>query len=249
MKLRWRHVSNGVLAVALILLAWEALAVLLANPALPGPAPSLAALAADFRRLWPHLLVSAYRVVVSLALGLLTAAPLGLILGRYEGLDRVLTPAAYLLYPVPKIAFLPVIFLLLGIGDTARIFLITTIVFFQILVTTRDAAKAIPQPSILSVLSLGAGTWSVYRHVILPACLPKVLTALRVSLGTAISVLFFSETVAGTSGLGYYILDAMYRAEYPQMLAGIVAMSGLGLALYGVIDWLERRLCSWQYVA
>lgn len=246
---RFRRFTAGFFAVGLVLLAWQALALLLANPALPGPLPSFWGLVGDFNRLWPHFLISTYRVVASLLVGLVTAAPLGLVLGRKDVLDRLLTPAAYLLYPVPKIAFLPVIFLLLGIGDTARVFLITTIIFFQILVTTRDAAKAIPQQSILSVLSLGAGPREVYRHVILPACLPKVLTALRVSLGTAISVLFFSETVAGTSGLGYYILDAMYRAEYTQMLAGIVAMSFLGLSLYGVIDWLERRLCSWQYVA
>jgi NitT/TauT family transport system permease protein len=237
-----------VLAVGLVLLAWGILAAALDNPALPGPFPSLRALVQVSPSLWPHFLTSLYRVAASLLIGLVAAAPLGLVLGRHRLLDILLTPAAYLIYPVPKIAFLPVVFLLLGIGDAARVLLITMIVFFQILVTTRDAARSIPYHSVLSVVSLGAGPMAVYRHVIIPACLPKILTALRVSLGSAVSVLFFSETVAGTSGLGYFILNAMYRAEYAQMLAGIIAMSLLGLLLYGLIEWLERRWCAWQFV-
>lgn len=249
MRASVRRLGTHLLAVGWVLLAWAIVAFFAANPALPGPVPCMIHLVTSLEVLWPHFWVSLYRVVLSLCLGLVTAAPLGLLLGRCELLDRLFTPAAYLVYPVPKIALLPVIFLLFGIGDATRIFLITIIVFFQILVTTRDASRAIPQHSILSVLSLGAGAWQILRHVIFPACLPKILTALRISLGTAVSVLFFSETVAGTSGLGYFILDALYRSEYARMLAGIVAMSLLGLFLYGVIDWLERRLCSWQFVA
>ncbi|MCR4418812.1 MAG: ABC transporter permease [Clostridia bacterium] len=231
-----------------VLLAWEVLSLALNHPALPGPLVALADLIRHAGRLWPHFWYSFYRVVLSLLVGLVTAAPLGLAVGRKETLDRLLMPAAYLLYPVPKIAFLPLVFLLLGIGDGARIFLVTTIIFFQILVASRDAARGIPQQSILSMLSLGARPGQVFRHIILPACLPGILSALRVSLGTAISVLFFTETVAGTTGLGYYIFDSMYRADYPQMLAGIVAIGLLGLMLFAFIDWLERRLCAWQYV-
>ncbi|MGB9920411.1 MAG: ABC transporter permease [Moorellales bacterium] len=231
-----------------VLLAWQIIALILGHPALPGPVLTLASLVQNAERLWPHFCFSLYRVVLSLMIGLATAAPLGLILGRRDSWDRLVMPAAYLLYPVPKIALLPIVFLLLGIGDAARIFLVTTIIFFQILVASRDAARSIPQQSILSVLSLGASPRQVFRHIILPACLPKVLTALRVSLGTAISVLFFTETVAGTTGLGYYIFDSMYRADYSQMLAGIVAIAGMGLVLFALIDWLERRLCAWQFV-
>jgi ABC-type nitrate/sulfonate/bicarbonate transport system permease component len=83
----------------------------------------------------------------------------------------------------------------------------------------------------------------------LPACLPAVLTSLRVSIGTAIAVLFFAESFATTSGLGYYIIvETWGRLAYAQMYAGVVAMSLLGLALYFVVDNLERRLCPWLAV-
>ncbi|MHB1420718.1 MAG: ABC transporter permease [Bacillota bacterium] len=83
-------------------------------------------------------------------------------------------------------------------------------------------------------------------HVIIPACLPSILTATRISLGTAIAVLFFTETLAGASGLGYFILDGWHRAEFSDMFAGILAMGLLGVVLYGILDILDRFWCNWQ---
>ncbi len=117
--------------------------------------------------------------------------------------------------------------------------------FFQILVTSRDAARAIPPASVLSVRSLGAGRMQVFRHVVVPAALPEIFTALRIGTGTAIAVLFLAESVAGTSGLGYYIVDAWGRIDYNAMFAGILAMAILGVVLYEVLDALESRLCRW----
>lgn len=238
-----------IIAAAVILALWQLISMSVSNQMLPSPWLSLK----EFIRLFPgtlmhHFLVSSYRVVVSLALALMTAVPLGLILGREEKIDRYFAPVVYLSYPIPKIVFLPVILLLFGIGDLSKVFLIGLIVFFQILVTTRDAAKGIPQPSIASMLSLGAGRKEIYRHVIFPACLPKIITSLRISLGTAIAVLFFAESFATTEGLGYFIMDAWSRAAYSEMFAGIIGMSLLGFILYMALDYVENRACRWQYL-
>jgi hypothetical protein len=105
-------------------------------------------------------------------------------------------------------------------------------------------------PLIASVRSLGAGRRAVFRFVYLPACLPAVLTSLRVSVGTAIAVLFFAESFATTSGLGYYIIvETWGRLDYAEMYAGVVAMSLLGLVLYFAVNILERRLCPWLAVS
>ena len=74
------------------------------------------------------------------------------------------------------------------------------------------------------------------------------MTSLRITLGTAIAVLFFAETFASSDGLGYFILDAMERREYSEMYAGIITMAGLGLIIYGVIDFIEHRFCKWQRI-
>ena len=151
---------------------------------LPGPWTIAKAFAAAVPRgLLRHFLVSGYRVVASIVLAMLLALPLGLMLGQSRALNRFFSPIVYIAYPIPKIVFLPVILLLLGIGDTSKIFIIFLILFFQILVVVRDQAAALRPELIYSVRSLGAGRRALFRFVYLPATVPAALTALRVSIG------------------------------------------------------------------
>jgi ABC-type nitrate/sulfonate/bicarbonate transport system permease component len=244
-----RKLLGYVGATAILLLGWQLLALVVGSAALPGPGPALS----DFFRLFlsdllPQVAVSGWRVVASMALGTALAVPLGLVVGRSPRFDAVAAPLVFLTYPVPKIVFLPVLLVLLGIGSMPKIALITLIVFFQILVTARDAARAIPAGSVLSVRSLGADRAQVFQHVVVPAALPDVFTALRISTGTAIAVLFFSESIAGTDGVGYYIIDAWSRIAYSEMFAGIIAMAILGVVLYELLDMAEARVCRWTRV-
>lgn len=174
----------------------------------------------------------------------------------YSGSDRTgswvrasvakrLSPFIYLLYPVPHVVLLPLVIILFGIGDFSKIFLIGLIVFFQILVTTRDGAKNIHRNYFYSMQTLGASRLQIYRHVILPATLPKILTALRISIGTAIAILFFVESFATTKGLGYIIMDSWGRADYISLYTGISCMGILGFILYLVLDRLEQHVCRW----
>lgn len=228
-----RRAISYLAAILFLLGFWWLLAIIIDNPGLPSP---LLALQSLLKSWWPdlarHLYISTWRVLGSLALALLVAVPLGLLAGRQPALDSFLAPLVYLLYPVPKVALLPVALVLLGIGDGTKMLIIFLVIVNQILITTRDAARQIPPQLLLSVTSLGAGKINLYRQVILPACLPEIITASRISLGSAISVLFLSETVAGNSGLGYFILDGLFRADYGAMFAGILAMAGTGLVPY-----------------
>ena len=90
---------------------------------------------------------------------------------------------------------------------------------------------------------------ALFRFVYMPASLPAILTALRLSIGTAVAVLFLAESFATTSGLGYYILVQSWgRVAYQEMYAGVLAMSLMGVALYYLTDWLERRLAPWRFL-
>jgi ABC-type nitrate/sulfonate/bicarbonate transport system permease component len=239
-----------VAATLIILVAWQLLAWLLHTDTLPGPwAVALALVREIPRGLGRDFLVSAWRVIASIVISMLIAVPAGLALGQSQQFNRLISPIVYVLYPIPKIVFLPIILLFLGIGNTSKIFIIFLILFFQILVVVRDHASTLRPELIYSVRSLGAGRRALFRFVFLPATLPAALTALRVGVGTAIAVLFFAESFATTSGLGYYIIvESWGRLAYPEMYAGVIAMSVLGLALYFVIDWLERRLAPWLFV-
>jgi NitT/TauT family transport system permease protein len=237
------------LTTLIILVLWQFTALALRRPILPDVVKVAQAFFTDLinGQLLIHFLASLVRVLASTLLAIGLAAPIGLILGQSKRLNRFFAPLVYLLYPVPKVVFVPVILLLLGIGDLPKIVIIFLILFFQILVLVRDQASAIRPELIQSVRSLGAGRRALFRFVYLPASLPAILTALRQSVGTAIAVLYIAESFATTSGLGYYISflgNTLF--DYPRMYAGVIAMSVLGLGMYFAVDWLETRLCPWM---
>jgi NitT/TauT family transport system permease protein len=235
----------------MLLLAWQALAWALRLEVLPGPLVVAQALAREIPQgLGHHFLVSGWRVVASIVLATALAVPAGLVLGQSRRLNRLASPIVYILHPIPKIVFLPILLLFLGIGDASKVFMIFLILFFPILVVVRDQAGALRPELIYSVRSLGAGRRALFRFVYLPATAPAALTAVRVSIGTAVAVLFFAESFATTSGLGYYIIvESWGRLAYPEMYAGVVAMSALGLLLYFATDRLERRMAPWMFLS
>jgi NitT/TauT family transport system permease protein len=240
--------GRTLVAVAVVFGVWYVMAFFFRTPILPYPHAVFSSLSPAMKKgLGVHFGVSGYRILLSLLLALITAMPFGLYLGRRKRIDELVSPMIYLLYPIPKIVFLPLILLLFGLGDLSKIFIIFVIVFFQILVTTRDAAKGIDEEQILSVLSLGARPKQIFIHTIFPACLPKILTSLRISIGTAIAVLFFVESFATENGLGFFILDAWSTLDYLSMYTGIMGMGVLGVIFYEVVDRIERKYCRWMF--
>ena len=234
----------------MFLFLWQVLAWAIHRPIMPSPLEVLPIFCSTlFGELGVHLMASAGRVLVAIGLAVISAVPVGLGLGQVQRLDRLFAPLIAIIYPIPKIVFLPVIYVLLGITDLSKIFLIALIIFFQILVVVRDEASNLHPELIMSVRSLGAGRRGLFRYVYLPASLPSVLTALRISVGTAIAVLFIAEQSLTTYGLGYYIVVETYQVlRYPEMYAGILAMGLLGLVLYFVIHALELRMNRHLYL-
>jgi len=236
-----------VVAALILLLFWEISALLLDSMALPRPLTvggDLFSKLAD-GSLLDDLAVSTFRALAGIFLALGAAVPLGLVIGAEKSLHKRVSPFIYLLYPIPHVLLLPLIIILFGIGNFSKIFLIALIVFFQILVTTRDGAKNIHRNYYYSMKTLGATRAQIYRHVILPATLPKILTAMRISVGTSVAILFFAESFATTTGLGYIIMDSWGRADYVALYSGISCMAMLGFLLYLILDRVEHHVCRW----
>lgn len=234
-------------AALVLLILWEGAALLLNSMALPEPWVVLQDLIAKFANgsLLDDMVVSTFRALAGIFLALITAVPLGLVIGSEKAVSKRLSPFIYLLYPIPHVVLLPLIIILFGIGNFSKIFLIALIVFFQILVTTRDGAKNIHRNYFYSMQTLGATRLQIYRHVILPATLPKIMTAMRISVGTSVAILFFVESFATTTGLGYIIMDSWGRADYVSLYTGISSMALLGFILYLLLDRLEQHICRW----
>jgi ABC-type nitrate/sulfonate/bicarbonate transport system permease component len=239
---------NLALALTIFVVCWIALAAYLHREIMPYPWEVLPVFVEEIQGdLWQHTVVSAGRVLKAIFFAVIIATPVGLGLGQVRVLNRIFSPLIALVHPIPKIVFLPIILVILGIDETSKVFLIALILFFQILVVVRDEAASLRPELIQSVRSLGAGRRALFRYVYLPASLPAVLTALRVSVGTAIAVLFIAEQYSTREGLGYYIVTLTWqRLRFEKMYAGILAMSLLGLLLYMVIDVLERIVGRWR---
>ena len=233
----------------LIILVWYILHFLIDSAIIPSPHQTFYTFFILFPgKLYSHLLISLYRITVAVILALSLGVGIGLAVGMNNTLDDVISPVIYIFYPMPKVAFLPVFMILFGVGDLAKVLLIMFIVIFQIIVTTRDAVKGLNSELFYSVRSLGMNRVQVYRHLILPAVMPKIITALRLSVGTSIAVLFFAENFATRQGIGYFIMNSWVMVNYQEMFSGILALSLLGLGLFRLIDSLEEKLCHWEKI-
>jgi NitT/TauT family transport system permease protein len=237
-------------AAIMLVILWQITAMIVNLSILPAPLEVFIVFVQELQNgLITHFLFSLWRVTAGMLLSVLIAAPVGLVIGGSKRLDRIFSPIIYLLYPIPKVVFVPVVLLFLGIGDLAKITLIFLILFFQIVVLVRDQAAGLAPQLILSLRSLGAGRRALLRFIYLPASLPAILTALRQSIGTAVAVLYITELFATKYGLGYYIYyNGSTLFNYPAMYAGVIAMSILGIGMYYAVDWAERKLCTWKFV-
>lgn len=241
---RFAALAGGIAALGA---AWWAFSRLVPAGFVPAPLPVLA----RFFQLLPgalalHAAASFARVAAALVLALLTAVPAGMAIGRSRTTDRLLAPVIYVLYPVPKIALLPVLMLLFGLGDSSKVLIVFLVLFFQVLVAVRDASREVPPQFLLSLRSLGGTRRQAARYVLLPSLLPALLSSLRIGIGTSLAVLFFSETFGTRTGLGWFVMESWMRLSYVDMFAGILCLGLLGLALFLGVDAVHRRLCRWQ---
>ncbi len=217
---------------------------------LPGPLEALQVFPAHWQEIGIHSLATGLRLTVSLLISFVLAVPLGLSIGHERWARPLLSPLVYTAYPIPKVVFWPILFMLLGVqSEAAKISFIVLVVFFQLLVSARDAAANIPRDYVLSALAAGVSHAKIYWHVVLPGSLPAIFTSLRISLGLGIFALYLAETVIKTPlGLGSYINASFGMFSFEKVFAGIMAIGLLGLGIYILIEILEHWLCRWKYI-
>lgn len=228
---------------------WGLVHLVLSVSFVPSPIETILYFITHLQVLALHLILSLFRITTAIIITVFLGGFVGILTARNSFLDKYLSPILYTLYPIPKIAFLPLLMLFLGLGNTSKITLVSLILFFQIVVSIRDSVKGVHASYLLSIKSLGATKWQVYKHVIIPATLPNLFTALRISVGTSISVLFFAENYATEYGIGYYIMDSWLKLDYTAMFSGIIAISFLGMSLFLLLDYLETVICKWNHSA
>ena len=193
-----------------------------------------------------HINVSLYRVGIGLLISFVIGISIGLIMGYSDKMNKLLNPLIYLTYPIPKMALLPIVMTLFGLGDGSKITMIVLITVFQIIVLVRDSVINISKENYNMLVSLGAKRLELFYHVTLPSILPDILSNIRLSIGTSFSILFFSEGYGTSVGVGYFIQDAWSRINYIDLYSGILILSILGLILFIFIDYIENIVCRWM---
>lgn len=195
-----------------------------------------------------HLLASLWRLLVGIAISLVLGVAIAFCMFRFHRFGKITSAFTYLAYPIPKIALLPIVMLIAGLGNLGKITMIVLILLFQVIVTMRDSLGKIPKEHFLVATSLGASHIKIIHHILIPSTLPDLLSSVRVAIGTAISVLFVTETYGTDRGMGFFIIDSWMRFNYYDMYGGIVVLSVAGFILFLLTDLAEGWLCPWKEV-
>lgn len=226
---------------------WWLLALVFNNKALPSPIDVYAILPKTLSLgMFDHSTASLRRIFIGVFIALVVGMTGGILTGLSKKANKLLNPLLYLSYPVPKLALLPVVMIIFGIGETTKVVMIILIIVFQIVIYIRDAIRNIDKENYYVLSSLGASRTQQIWHVVLPGILPETLSALRVTVGIATSVLFVTETFGTDKGLGFFIVDAWMRIDYLTMYAGIVMLSIIGSLLFLLLDITDAVFCKWS---
>lgn len=196
--------------------------------------------------LWQHLAASLTRIAIALALAAIVGVPVGIAMGLSPTVRGILDPLIELYRPVPPLAWLPLVIIWFGIGETPKILLIYLAIFAPVVMSTLAGVKSAQQVRIRAAQSLGASRAQVLWLVILPGALPEILTGLRIGLGVGWSTLVAAELIAATRGLGFMVQSAGEFLATDVVLAGIAVIAIIAFVLELGLRALQRRLTPWH---
>ncbi|MCC7271353.1 MAG: ABC transporter permease [Alphaproteobacteria bacterium] len=237
-------------ALAALLAAWQAATGSgWANPLfLPAPttvAATLWELAAS-GALTEHLLASARRVALGWTLGTAAGLAVGLAMGIFSAARAAGLPLVSAIFPIPKIAVLPLFILWFGIGEPSKVATIAAGVFFPTVIAAFSGVDAVPRTLVRMGQSFGMPAWAIVAKIVVPGALPTVLAGFRISVAIAIILVVAAEMIGADAGLGAFVLTAGNLMRTDQLLAGVVVLSALGLAAAGLVSAAERLLLRWR---
>ncbi|HEX9998831.1 MAG TPA: ABC transporter permease [Actinoplanes sp.] len=193
-----------------------------------------------------HVQASLGRSLAGFGLAIAASIPLGLLIGWYKPAAALLTPLLEVFRNTAALALLPVFVLILGLGETSKIAIICYACAWPILLNTVSGVRTVDPLLIKSARSLGLGPLRLFQKVILPAAVPTIFTGIRLAGAFSILILIAAEMVGAKAGLGYLINYAQYNFAVPDMYAGIITISAIGLIVNQLLIITERRFSTWR---
>ena len=200
----------------------------------------------DSGLLFKHLLPSLSRLFVGALFGASIGIAVGIMIGLFSYVRSGLVPLVAAIFPIPKIALLPLFVIWFGIGEGSKYALIAFGTFTTTVVATYGAVDNVDRTLIRMGQSFGLSWWSIVRKIVLPGAMPGILSGLRISLAIAIILLVAAEMLGAEYGIGAYILEAGSLYDLERLFAGVVILSLLGVLISALIGMLEHRLLGWR---
>lgn len=189
---------------------------------------------------------SLYRISIGYVLGCFLGITLGITMGLSKITRNSLYPIVAMLYPLPKIAILPLIMLVFGIGDLSKIVVVAIGSFFLVLMNTLNGVDSLPKLYFELAKINTIGRWPFIRNVILPGSLPSIFTGLRLAIGYSLVIVVAAEFSGANEGIGYLIWQSWETFSIRSMYAGIFVIGFLGIAFSLSIDLIESRMLRWH---
>jgi len=199
--------------------------------------------------LYENIWASLARSLPGFAIGSFLGAALGLAAGTARWFDRMLSPAVFLTYPVPKIVMLPIFMIWFGIGDLSKVLIIALACFYPVFINAYYGVRQTRTILVWSALNMGATPSQVFRRVVLPSAAPMIFAAMRVSLALSFIVMFAAEMINARSGLGHLIRIAENSLRFDLMYVSLVTIAILGYAGDRLVRLAHSRLLAWQQPA
>src|SRR3954463_15723601 len=242
--------ASGWIALALVIALWQlAGSAGWVNP-LFLPAPSAIAVAiyklALNGALWQHVSWSVMRIGSGWILGTVAGVIVGFAIGLSTLARGVGITFISALFPIPKIALLPLLILWLGIGEPSKIATIALGVFFPTTIATYIGVDSVPRTLIRMAQSFDLPFAAIVRKIVIPAALPSILSGFRISASIALLLVVSAEMIGADRGIGAFVLQAGNLMQTDQLLAGVVVLSVFGLVVARLIGFLEARLLAWR---
>jgi NitT/TauT family transport system permease protein len=197
-------------------------------------------------RLWEHLVPSVTRLAVGAMFGVSAGIAVGISIGLFSYVRAGLVPLVAAIFPIPKIALLPLFVIWFGIDETSKYALIAFGTFTPTVVATYGAVDNVDRTLIRMAQSFGVPWWSIVRKIVIPGAMPGILSGLRISLAIAIILLVAAEMLGAERGIGAYILEAGSLYDLERLFAGVTLLSLIGLIVSFVIGRLEKALLGWR---
>ncbi len=244
----WRVGTIAVLAVAWVAATGSGLvpAVFLPSPAdLWDSGVDLVTEGYKDRPLLDHIGFSLLRVFAGFGAGALLGTALGLLMGWRGWIDALFAPFIEFLRPLPQLAYLLLLIIWLGIGEAPKICLLFLAALPVAAVAARDGVRRADLTRLAAARTLGASEWQVFRHVVLPSALPDILIGARLALGIVYGTLIAAEIIAGSTGLGWMIVDAGRFLRSDRVFVGVLIIGLMGVALDRLLVLAEHRIVHW----